>query len=64
MGGHKLANLFEAAKTTVKAWLISHDIEYAGELAFSGMDEAGAIAGNPEALKKAFEAGQKLVTES
>ena len=64
VGGQKLANQFKAARTTVKAWLISHDIEYAGELTFSGMDEAGAIARNPEALKQAFGAGQKLVTES
>jgi multimeric flavodoxin WrbA len=64
VGGQKLKNLFEAAKTTVKAWLISHDIEYAGELTFSGVDEAGAIARNPESLKKAFQAGHKLVTES
>ena len=64
VGGQKLANLFETAKTTVKAWLISHDIEYAGQLTFSGMNEAGAITRNPKALKKAFEVGQKLVTEN
>jgi multimeric flavodoxin WrbA len=63
VGGQKLANQFEAAKVTIKAWLVSHDIEYAGQLTFSGMDEAGAIARNPEALKQAYLAGQRLVQE-
>lgn len=63
VGGRILANQFEAAKATIKAWLVSHDIEYAGELIFSGMDEAGAIARNPEALKQAYLAGQRLVQE-
>jgi multimeric flavodoxin WrbA len=46
---------------TVKSWFTVLDITYAGELLFPGVDEKGAIAKNPDALNKAFLAGQKLV---
>jgi multimeric flavodoxin WrbA len=61
VGGMKLANLFEPALATVKALFKVLDITYAGELLFSGMDEKGAIANHPDALKQAFLAGQRLV---
>lgn len=61
VGGMKLANLFEPALATVKSWFKVLDIAYGGELAFPGVDEKGAIAQNPDALKQAFLAGQRLV---
>ena len=60
-GGRRVKNLFDSAKTTVKAFFTVLDIEYTGEILFSGVDEAGAIASVPGALKQAFEAGEKLV---
>jgi multimeric flavodoxin WrbA len=61
VGGRKAANMFEPAVATVKSWFTVLDISYAGELLFPGVDEKGAIAKNPDALNKAFLAGQKLV---
>ena len=64
VSGTKRANLFEPALATVKSLFKVLDIAYAGELLFPGVDEKGAIAKNPEALRQAFLAGQKLVEES
>jgi multimeric flavodoxin WrbA len=61
VAGMKLANLFEPSLATVKAWFRVLDIAYAGELVFPGVDEKGVIAQNPDALKQAFFAGQRLV---
>ncbi len=61
VGGMKLAKLFEPSLATVKAFFTVIDVEYAGELLFSGIDEKGAIKKHPTALKEAFAAGQKLV---
>jgi multimeric flavodoxin WrbA len=63
VGGMKLANLFEPALATVKALFKVLDIVYAGELLFPGIDEKGAIAKHPDALRQAFLAGQKLVQD-
>ena len=64
VGGRKVANLFEPALATVKSLFRVLDITYAGELLFPGIDEKGAIAKHPDALRQAFLAGQKLVEES
>jgi multimeric flavodoxin WrbA len=63
VGALKIANLFEPALTIVKNLFKVLDITYAGELVFPGMDEKGAIAKHPKALKHAFLAGQKLATD-
>lgn len=63
VGGMKLANLFEPSLAIVKALFKVLDIEYAGDLLFPGVDEKGAIKKNPDALKQAFAAGQKLVED-
>ena len=63
VGGRKIANLFEPALATVKALFRILDITYAGELLFPGIDEKGAIAKHPDALRQAFLAGQKLVAD-
>jgi len=62
VGGTKLHNLFEPAKATVKSWFTTLDIEYTGELVFSGIEESGSIRLHPTALKDAFSIGQKLAT--
>ncbi|MEN8614731.1 flavodoxin family protein [Dehalogenimonas sp. THU2] len=61
VGGRRVPNLFDPARVTVKALFTVLDIEYAGELLFTGVDEAGAITSVTGALKQAFEAGEKLV---
>ena len=61
VGGRKVANSFQPALATIKALFASLDISYIGELLFSGIDDKGAIANHPEALKQAYLAGQKLV---
>ena len=61
VGARKIANLFEPALVMVKTVFRILDITYAGELLFPGVDEKGAIAKHPDALRQAFLAGQKLV---
>ena len=63
VGGTKLKNLFEPALVMIKSFFLILNIKYAGELVFSDIDEKGAIAQHPDALKQAFLAGQKLVEE-
>ena len=63
VGGTKLKNLFEPALAMIKAFFLILNIDYAGELLFKDIDEKGAIANHPDALKQAFAAGQNLVEE-
>jgi len=63
VGGTKSANLFQPAVATVKSLFKVLDVAYAGELLFPGVDEKGAIAKHPDALRQAFLAGQKLVED-
>ena len=63
VGGTKFKNLFEPTQTTVRALFNTLNITYDGELLFRGVDEKGAITQHPDALKQAFEMGQKLVEE-
>ncbi len=63
VGGTKYASLFQGAITVVKALFICLDITYAGEMLFKGIDKKGEVKGHPEALKQAFEAGQKIVSD-
>ncbi|MFC1899324.1 flavodoxin family protein [Chloroflexota bacterium] len=60
VGGIKVANIFEPALIVIKTFFRILDIVYAGELIFHNIDEKGAIAKHPNALKKAFLAGQDL----
>ena len=64
VGGRRVANLFEPVLATVRALFNTLDITYAGGLLFPGVDEKGAIAKHPDALRQAFLAGQKLVEET
>lgn len=63
VAGRKSANVFDGALLTVKSLFSVLDVTYAGELLFRNIDEKGAIAQHPDALKQAFLAGQKLVAE-
>ena len=63
VGGRKVANLFQPALATVKSLFRTLNITYAGELLFPGIDEKGAIAKHPDALRQAFLAGQRLVQD-
>jgi len=63
VGGRKITNLFEPALVMIKTVFRILDITYAGELLFSGIDEKGAIAKHPDALRQAFLAGQELVED-
>ena len=61
VGGRKVANVFDGALITIRSLFAVLDVIYAGELLFPGIDEKGAIARHPDALKQAYLAGQKLV---
>ena len=60
-GSRKTEDLFEPALIMIKTVFRILNVDYAGELLFRGIDEKGAIANHPDALKQAFAAGQKLV---
>lgn len=62
VGGRKVSNLFEAALVVVKTFFRIINVNYAGELTFTGIDEKGAIAAHPDALREAYLAGQQLVS--
>jgi len=59
----KLAVPTWIALAPVKTLFRILDVTYAGELLFPGVDEKGAIAKHPDALRQAFLAGQELVEE-
>lgn len=63
VGGRKVANLFEPALVMIKTVFVILNVTYAGDLLFRGIDEKGAIKNHPDALKQAFESGQKIVEE-
>lgn len=64
VGGRKSGSLFEPAIATVKSLFATLDISYGSELVFSRIDEKGAIARHPDALKQAYLAGQELVKDA
>jgi len=63
IGGRSVDNLFEPALVSVKALFASLDIEYSGKLVFPAIDDIDAINRQPDALKQAYLAGQKLVED-
>ncbi len=63
VAGRKVANAFDGALITIKSLFVVLDGAYAGELLFRNVDEKGAIAKHPDALRQAFLAGQGLVEE-
>ena len=63
VGGRSVDKLFDAALATVKALFISLDIKYAGKLVLPTMDDIDAVSRQPDALRQAYLAGQKLVED-
>jgi multimeric flavodoxin WrbA len=61
VGGTKYKNIFDSPLVIVKTFFRIVDIEYAGDILLREIDEKGAINDHPEALKQAYEEGQKLV---
>ena len=60
VGGRKVPDLFAPALIMIKTFFRILDITYAGDLLLTGIDEKGAVAKHPDALKQAFQAGEKL----
>jgi len=60
VGGRKVPNLFDGMLLMIKTFFRIIDVTYAGELLVNGVDERGAIANRLDALKQAFEAGERL----
>jgi multimeric flavodoxin WrbA len=60
VGARNMKGMFEPTLGIVKTWFHVLEIEYAGDLLLSKIDEKGAILKQPESMQKAFEAGQKL----
>ncbi len=63
VAGRKVANVFDGALVTIKSLFVVLDVTYAGELLFRNVDEKGAIAKHPDALRQAFLTGWELVEE-
>jgi hypothetical protein len=63
VGGTKGPKLFEPAKATVKIFFKTLDFTYSDELLFRGIDEQGAIAHHPTALRDALLAGNRLAQD-
>ncbi len=61
VGATKGKNLFEGAELTAKYFFDALDKSYGGGLFFRKVEGKGAIAQDPEALRQAFEFGQKIV---
>jgi multimeric flavodoxin WrbA len=59
-GAMKGQNIFDCARTTVKALFASLNISYAGELLYSEIDKEGDIVHHPQALGDAFKLGAAL----
>jgi len=60
VAGTRLKNMFEPSLAIIKTWFHVIGVEYEGELTINGIDKKGAILKHPDAMQKAFEAGQKL----
>jgi len=62
VGGTKLKNLFEPTLVMIQTFYRLMDIEYAGDILLRQIDEKGAINDHPEALRQAYEEGQRVVS--
>jgi len=63
VSGRKGKQTFAGAILTVKYFFDAFHVEYAGELLFPGVDAYGDIRKDPDALRQAFTAGGKWVSE-
>lgn len=60
VGGRDDPRLFEGAIATVRSFLATIDMKYAGSLLYPRVDETGAILKHSAALTDAFSAGKEL----
>jgi hypothetical protein len=61
-GATEYGNLFTGSIVTMKSWYKTLDIEYTADLLMPGIDSYNALAGQPDALAKAFSLGQRLAS--
>lgn len=61
VGGAENKKFFENAKSIIKIFFTTLDIDYAGDLFYGGLDKKLAIKEREGALKKAFDLGISLV---
>jgi len=61
VGATNLPRTFDAVRFEMQSFFHCIEVTYADELLFPDVEEHGAIARVPEALSKAFRAGEKLV---
>ena len=64
VGGMKKDTGVQCASSCAKAFFRSISVPEHGTLAFTGIDEKGAILRHPSALAEAYEAGRRLVSGS
>lgn len=55
--------LFDGVRLTVQYFFDAIDVAYSDELFVRGADEKGEVRDQPEALKAAYDLGQRLVTD-
>jgi hypothetical protein len=60
VGASTYKTLFNGPLATVKSWLNTLDITYAGELLIAGQEHCNSISSHPTALKDAFLLGKQL----
>ena len=63
IGATRGNNLFEGARLTARYFFDALDMSYEGGLFFRGIDSMGAIKEHPEALRKAYDFGGKVVRD-
>lgn len=62
VGGRRtIPNLFDAELVTIKTLFRNIDLIYSGDILIPGIDAKGDILKHPEALERAFIAGQKFL---
>lgn len=60
VAGTRFKNMFEPSTAIIKNWFHVINIEYAGDLLVSGIDEKGDILKRPDLLQQAHEWGRRL----
>jgi len=63
VAGTRLKNMFSPSTAVIRTFFHVINVEYSGELLVSGVDDKGKITERQDAMKQAYEWGQRLVTE-
>ena len=64
IGATKGENLFEGAQLTARYFFDAINMRYKGGLFFRAIESRGAIKEHPEALRKAYDFGGKVISSS